>query len=79
MEGRQNVRLIAVPYYSGHRGLRTGAGPEYFLENGLGEALRTEGQNPSFTTASIESEPLTEVATAFELDGVPTCYTSRTS
>lgn len=70
MEGRQDVRLITVPYDSGHRGLRMGAGPEYLLENGLGEALGTEGRSPSFTTVRPESEPLTEVATAFELDGL---------
>ena len=47
-----------------------GAGPEHLLENGLGEALRSEGRRPSVTTVRPESDPTAEVATAFELDGL---------
>lgn len=46
----QDVRITAVPYDSGHRGLRMGAGPEHLLANGLGEELRTDGRRPGVVT-----------------------------
>jgi hypothetical protein len=37
------VELIAVPYDSGRRGERMGAGPDHMLAAGLIEALRSSG------------------------------------
>jgi arginase len=68
MEDHPDIRIIAVPYDSGHRGLRMGAGPEHLLDNGLGEGLRSDGRGLSVTTVRHEREPAAEVATAFELD-----------
>ncbi len=70
MAGYPDIRIIAVPYDSGHPGLRMGAGPEHLLENGFGEALRSEGRVLSVTTVRHEREPAAEVATAFELNGL---------
>src|ERR671917_330625 len=70
MEDHPNIRIIAVPYDSGHPGLRMGAGPEHLLENGFGEGLRSGGRGLSVTTVRHEREPVAEVATAFELDGL---------
>jgi arginase len=70
MEEHPDLRIIAVPYDSGHPGLRMGAGPEHLLDNGLGEGLRSEGRRPSVTTVRHEREPTAEVATAFELHGL---------
>ena len=70
MGGYPDVRVIVVPYDSGHRGLRMGAGPEHLVDGGLGEALRTAGRSPSFATVRPEGDPPTEVATAFEVDGL---------
>jgi arginase len=70
MAGYPDIRIIAVPYDSGHPGLRMGAGPEHLLDNGLGEALRSEGRVLSVTTVRHEREPAAEVATAFELHGL---------
>jgi arginase len=67
MEHHRDVRIIAVPYDSGHPGLRMGAGPKHLLDNGLGEAVRPEGRRPSVTYIRHEIEPTAEVATAFEL------------
>ncbi len=67
MEDRPDIHIIAVPYDSGHPGLRMGAGPEHLLDNGLGEALRSEGHRPSVALVRHEKEPTAEVATAFEL------------
>jgi arginase len=70
VEHHRDVRIIAVPYDSGHPHLRMGAGPEHLLDNGLGEALRAEGRRPSVTYVRHEREPTAEVATAFELHGL---------
>jgi arginase len=70
MAGYTDIRIISVPYDSGHPGLRMGAGPKHLLDNGLGEGLRSEGRVLSVTTVRHESEPAAEVATAFELQGL---------
>src|ERR687898_85999 len=63
------VRTIFAPYDSGHRGLRMGAGPDYLMEGGLPEMLRST-ERPSLSSAHVlpEVDPPAEVATAFELD-----------
>ena len=70
MGAHPSVSVVVVPYDSGHRGLRMGAGPEHLVEGGLAEALRTRGLNPSFATVRPEGDPPAEVATAFELHGL---------
>jgi arginase len=70
VEDHQDVRIIAVPYDSGHPELRMGAGPGHLLENGFGEGLRSGGWGPTVTTLRHEREPVAEVATAFELHGL---------
>jgi arginase len=70
VEDHRDVRIIAVPYDSGHAGLRMGAGPEHLLDNGFGEGLRSGGRKPNVTTVRHEKEPTAEVATAFELHGL---------
>ena len=63
------VRTIFAPYDSGHRGLRMGAGPDYLMEGGLPEMLRsTERPSLSFAHVLPEVDPPAEVATAFELN-----------
>jgi len=68
MVGNPNVRVIVVPYDSGHRGLRMGAGPEHLLDGGLREAIQKAGGNPVVAHVLPAGDPPTEVATAFELD-----------
>jgi arginase len=63
------VRIISAPYDSGYRGLRMGAGPDYLMEGGLPEMLRSTERPPlSFAPVLPEVDPPAEVATAFELD-----------
>jgi arginase len=69
-EGVADIRIVVVPYDSGHPGLRMGAGPEHLMQNGLREALRAEGRRVRSETVHPEGGPLFEVATAFELDGL---------
>jgi hypothetical protein len=63
MEDHPDIRIIAVPYDSGHPGLRMGAGPNHLLENGVGEGLQLRGRKPSVTSVRHEIEPPAEVAT----------------
>jgi arginase len=67
MEDSPDIRIIAVPYDSGHPGRRMGAGPNHLLENGFSEGLQVGGRKPSVTTVRHEREPTAEVATAFKL------------
>jgi arginase len=67
MEEHPDIRIIAVPYDSGHPDRRMGAGPQHLLDNGLGASLRPGGWGVSITTIRHEREPPAEVATAFEL------------
>jgi len=41
--GTGGVSIFAVPYDSGHRALRIGAGPEHLLSIGMEEQLATMG------------------------------------
>ena len=70
MEGHPDIRIIAVPYDSGHPDRRMGAGPQHLLDNGLGASLRPDGRGVSITSVHHEREPPVEVATAFELQGM---------
>jgi arginase len=77
MEDHPDIWIIAVPYDSGHPGLRMGAGPEHLLRNGLGEELRSKHLRLSVTTVRHEGDPPAEVATAFELDGLVSSQVRR--
>jgi arginase len=62
------AHLIAVPYDSGIRGWRMGAGPIHLLESGLADHLRAGGR--TVQTQWIEAPadpPPVEIRTAFQL------------
>jgi arginase len=61
-----NIKLILVPYDSGQRGVRLGAGPRALAANGLGEHLAAAGK---VETEWIEAEEafLMENQTSFDL------------
>lgn len=63
-----DVRLIAVPYDSGVRGWRMGAGPDRLLDSGLGDALRAAGHTVSAEHVELPADALaTEIAATFTL------------
>jgi arginase len=63
-----NIALIAVPYDSGARGWRTGAGPEHLLRAGLVHRLQSRGHEVVTETITDDpDQPPMEVRTAFEL------------
>lgn len=70
MRDAKGIRILVVPYDSGHCGLRMGGGPEHLLENGLVETLMAEGREVRSEVLHPESKPPVEVATAFELNSL---------
>jgi len=61
------INIIEVPYDSGHRDYRTGAGPRYLSEGGVFDTLTKRGHQVSRLTLEASSTPTTEIATMFEL------------
>lgn len=65
-----DVRLIAVPYDSGIRGWRMGAGPIRLLESGVEDRLRTRGHAVRTQWIEIPADlPPAEIRTTFQIAG----------
>src|SRR5256885_8011685 len=63
-----DIQLLAVPYDSGNRGARMGAGPEALLEGGLQEALGAAGHEVHVKIAELPGDAWqAEIQTGFEL------------
>lgn len=62
-----DVRILVVPYDSGHRAVRMGRGPLHLIEYGLEAALEAAGHEPDVVLIDSELEPPTEGAVAFDL------------
>jgi arginase len=63
-----DIQLLAVPYDSGQRGARMGAGPEALLRAGLEQSLRERGHSVHTKLAELaEDSWQAEIQTAFEL------------
>src|SRR5689334_19946314 len=62
------IQLLAVPYDSGNRSARMGAGPEALLEGGLQQALRDDGHKVHVKIAELPADAWhAEIQTGFEL------------
>jgi arginase len=63
-----NLRLLTVPYDSGHYDTRMGAGPGHLLRIGLAERLRARGHRVEVTEVRADPDAFpVEVGTAFDL------------
>ena len=63
-----DIQLLAVPYDSGNRGARMGAGPEALLDGGLAQALREAGHRVHVKIAELPADTWhAEIQTSFEL------------
>lgn len=60
-----DLQIIAVPYDSGRRGWRMGAGPEHLLHSGLTEALEEDGH--VVNVIMLESNEDDDVLSSFDL------------
>ncbi len=63
-----NIQIIQVPYDSGHKGRRTGRGPEYFIQHGMEQILRDCGHQVETYHLESKASLTTEIGTAFELN-----------
>ena len=61
------VQIIQVPYDSGHRSFRMGAGPEHFVQNGVAWILQADGYDVQVDSIEASGSYLAEIKTAFEL------------
>ncbi len=63
-----NIQLLLVPYDSGNRGVRMGAGPEKLLEAGLEQTLRDSGHTVHTRIAELAPDSWhAEIQSSFEL------------
>jgi arginase len=63
-----DIQILAVPYDSGNRGARMGAGPEALLDAGLEKALRDRGHSVQTTIVEpAKGSWRAEIRTSFEL------------
>ena len=63
-----DIQLLAVPYDSGNRGARMGAGPEALLDAGLERALRENGHTVHTKVAELAAGSWqAEIQTSFDL------------
>ena len=63
-----DIRLLLVPYDSGQRNVRMGAGPDHLRNEGLAEHLAAAGHNVDWQVIeSASTHWRAEVQTSFEL------------
>jgi arginase len=65
-----NIQLIQVPYDSGHKSVRTGRGPDHFLQHGVDQILRARGHKVEVRRIEASTPFTTEISTA--LPGIVT-------
>jgi arginase len=63
-----NIQIIQVPYDSGHKSLRTGRGPDHFLQHKVDQILRDSGHQVGSYRIETNASFTTEIGTAFELN-----------
>lgn len=62
------IQIIQVPYDSGHKGVRTGRGPNHFVEHGIDQILRDWGHEVDVCQIEATVSLPTEIGTGFELN-----------
>lgn len=65
-----NIQLIQIPYDSGHESLRTGRGPDYFIQRGVEQILREAGHQAASQRLVSQLNFIADIETTFELNGV---------
>jgi len=63
-----NIQIIQIPYDSGHKGIRTGRGPERLLQHGVDQILRDFGHQVGSYRIESKASFTTEIGTTFELN-----------
>ena len=63
-----NIQIIQVPYDSGHEGVRTGKGPDHFIQIGIEQILQKSGHVVNVTRVESRIPFSTEIGTTFEVN-----------
>ena len=63
-----NIQIIQVPYDSGHESVRTGKGPDHFIQNGIEQILQKSGNVVNVTQVESRIPFSTEIGTTFEVN-----------
>ncbi len=63
-----NIQIIQVTYDSGHEGVRTGKGPDHFIQNGIEQILQKSGHVVNVTRVESRIPFSTEIGTTFEVN-----------
>ena len=61
------IRLLLIPYDSGHRGARMGRGPSHIAENGLAQGLRARGHDVDVEIIETAEPFPSEIKVTFDL------------
>ena len=62
------IKILQVPYDSGHREARQGKGPARFIEEGAVRAIESDGHEVDVCRIDAATPYTTEITTAFELN-----------
>ena len=63
-----NIQIIQIPYDSGHKNMRSGLGPDKFLQHELDTILRNNGHDVSIQRIELKNPFATEIGTTIELN-----------
>jgi arginase len=63
-----NIKIIQVPYDSGHKSIRMRRGPEHFLQQRVDQILRDCGHQVGSFRIESKASITTEIGTTFELN-----------
>ena len=63
-----NIQIIQIPYDSGHKIMRSGLGPDKFLQHELDKILRANGHDVSIQRIESKNPFATEIGTTIELN-----------
>lgn len=65
-----DIQLLQIPYDSGHESLRTGRGPDYFIQRGLEQRLRENGHQVASHRLTSQLAFKADIETTFELNNL---------
>jgi arginase len=63
-----NIQIIQVPYDSGNKNMRSGRGPDHFMQHKLDTILRNQGHAVSIQRIESNNSFATEIGTSIELN-----------
>ena len=63
-----NIQIIQIPYDSGNKNMRSGLGPDKFLQHELDTILRNNGHDVNIQSIESKNPFATEIGTTMDLN-----------